>query len=73
MCSIIQTEPPIRLHTPEGKGYSLFFTDSGAEADQVWTVALDDGRIIAFPNWAVRAGDNLTLGRRASREPEEQK
>ena len=58
---LLQLNPKMRLVTPLGRGWALFFEDDGEE--MWWTVALDNGAIVQFPNNKIRAVRCYTLGR----------
>ena len=63
MSNIVQLHPQFRMETPLGPGWAVFFTDYGPGSDQVWTIALDTGAVVAFPNWKVRMANDYSAGR----------
>ena len=48
MADMLQFDKPIPLKTPMGDGMAIYVTDSGTFANDVWAVALHDGRVRHF-------------------------
>jgi len=52
---------PIPVCTPLGDGMAVYVRDSGTFANDVWCVALEDGRIRHFRVDQIRMEPNLTF------------
>lgn len=53
---------PLPVKTELGEGYVLYVTHAGAFANDIFTVALDDGRIRHFTTEQLTVVANGTLG-----------
>jgi hypothetical protein len=61
---ITQLNPPLPLHTPQGKGWAHFLIDYSQEHDLLWVVFLNkNGECWTVPNSRVRMDTNYSLGR----------
>jgi hypothetical protein len=60
---MIQLNPPIPMSTPKGDGFAHVLIDYGPEFSLIWVVLQDSGEVWSFPNEAVRAQKNITMGR----------
>lgn len=58
---IIQLDEQLSVETPLGHGYAVIF-ESG-EDDNWWTVALENGAIVTFPQSKVRLSRSYSHGR----------
>jgi len=59
---MLEFKQPVPVTTPLGKGMAMYATDSGAFANDVWTVALADGRIRHFRTDQLTIEKNSTWG-----------
>ena len=57
---MLEFRRPIPVVTPLGDGMAMYVTDSGVFANDVWTVALADGRVRHFRT------DQLTVEKNAT-------
>jgi hypothetical protein len=57
---MLEFRKPVPVNTPLGDGMAMYVTDSGVFANDVWTVALADGRVRHFRT------DQLTLEKNAT-------
>lgn len=53
---------PIPVKTDKGDGMAIYVTNSGTFANDVWAVALNDGRVMHFRSDQIRIEKNLTFG-----------
>lgn len=62
---MLQLDPPIPVWvSSKGQpGFAVLVTDYSQEHDRVWTVILRDGEFWDLPQSAIRAQENVTLGR----------
>lgn len=61
MRNMLQFDRPIPLKTPMGDGMAIYVTDSGTFANDVWAVALNDGRIRHFRSDQITMEKNATF------------
>ena len=60
---ILEIKNIIWLETPKGQAVAKFLIDYGAESDLMWVCFGADGEIWTWPNYKVRATNNVTLSR----------
>jgi len=63
MTTHIQLNPMIPVVTPDGPGYAFIMTDYSQEHERLWCVMLDSGQFGDYPQSAVRAQKNISMGR----------
>lgn len=66
MSRVVQLQEMIQVTTPLGRGYAVIF-ESG-EQDNYWTVIIENGAIVTFPQDKIRAARSYTHGRGISDE-----
>ena len=60
---ILRLEPPIEVHTPQGRGWAMFLRDYGWDHDDLWTCLMADTKEFwTFRNKDIRGVDNVTFG-----------
>jgi hypothetical protein len=59
---MLEFKRPIPVVTPLGDGMALYVADSGTFANDVWTVALADGRVRHFRTDQITIENNATWG-----------
>jgi predicted phage tail protein len=61
---IYEFRNPIPVHSPLGAGMAIYVRDSGTFANDVWCVALEDGRIRHFrvDQLAMEANGTFNIG-----------
>ena len=59
---MLEFKNPIPVTTPLGEGMALYAANSGTFANDVWTVALADGRVKHFRTDQVVMEKNATWG-----------
>lgn len=61
---LTQLNPPMPLDTPKGKALAHFVIDYGPEHDLMWVTFVDaTGECWTWPNYQIRAQQNITMGR----------
>jgi len=58
---MLQFDRPIPLKTPMGDGMAIYVTNSGTFANDVWAVALHDGRVRHFRSDQISMEKNSTF------------
>jgi len=59
---MIELRNPIPVKTALGDGMVIYVVNSGTYANDVWTVALNDGRVRHFRTDQIMIEDNATWG-----------
>ena len=59
---MFEFKSPIPVNTPLGDGMALYAVNSGTFANDVWTVALADGRVRHFRTDQITVEKNATWG-----------
>jgi predicted phage tail protein len=59
---MIELRNPIPVKTALGDGMVIYVVNSGTYANDVWTVALNDGRVRHFRTDQITIEDNATWG-----------
>lgn len=67
---IYQLPEIFQVETPLGHGYAIMVETTAH--DQLWTVAIDNGALVTFPQDKIRMGKSYTHGRRLG-DPEMKK
>lgn len=62
--TILQLNPTIPMHCPQGIGYAIAMIDYSQEHDILWIIAINEtGEVWAVPNKDIRAIINISMGR----------
>ena len=59
---MLELKNPLPVLTPLGEGYAIIVTNGGAMENDIWTVILDDARILHFRTNDLIYVGNATLG-----------
>ena len=60
--SMLELRNPLPVVTPLGEGYAVIVTEGGTFENDIWTVVLDDSRILHFRSNELRYVGNATFG-----------
>ena len=59
---MLELKNPLPVITPLGEGYAIIVASGGAMENDIWTVVLDDARILHFRSNDLLYVGNATLG-----------